>query len=397
MNILVANLGSTSFKYRLFALGDGAERQLAKGGFENVTDYGQAIDACLAALREGGHVRTAADLHGVGFKTVHGGPVSGCRAADAEVEAALAAVADLAPAHNPAYAAGIRRFREKLPGVPLVALFETAFYQWVPAYAARYAVPESWYEAGVRRYGFHGASHKFVAERSAELLGRPDIAAVARRLYQDGPRLVPGAPLRVISCHLGGSSSVTAICDGVAVDTSMGLSPQSGLPQNNRVGDLDSAALGFMQRRRQVPLETLERELTAQSGLLGLSGTSNDLRAIRAAAQAGDRRAELALDVFVHSIRHWVGAFWFEMGGCDALVFTAGIGENNPWLREMVCAGLADLGLDIDPARNDRAGPDADVAADESRTRIFVIPANEELVVARETARYLAAHPAASG
>lgn len=394
MNILVANLGSTSFKYRLFSITEGAETQRVKGGCENVTDYGCAIDDCLAALRAGGHITDARDMHGIGFKTVHGGTVSGCVTADERVETALAAVADLAPAHNPAYAADLRRFREKLPGVPLVTLFETAFCRWVPEYAVRYAVPEAWFAAGVRRFCFHGASHKFVAERSAELLGRPDIAGVARRLYQDGPRVMPGAPLRVISCHLGGSSSVTAICDGVAVDTSIGLSPQSGLPPNNRVGDLDSAALRYMQRRLEVTTEELERQLTEESGLLGLSGVSNDLRAIRAAALAGDRRAERAIDVFVHSIRHWIGAFWFELGGCDALVFTAGIGENNARLREMVCAGLADFGLDIDPERNDRATADCDVSAEESRTRIFVIPANEELVVARETARHLAAQAA---
>src|SRR5690606_1384201 len=194
-------------------------------------------------LRNEGHLRSADDLAGVGFKTVLGGDLTGCVTADETVEQALLANADLAPAHNPPYAAGIRRFREKLPGVPLVALLETAFYQRVPAYATRYAVPASWHAAGVRRSGFHGASHKYVAERSAELLGRDDIAAMVRRLYQDGPRPVSGAELRVISCHLGGSSSVTAIRDGVAVGTSMGLSPQSGLPQNNRVGDLDSAAI----------------------------------------------------------------------------------------------------------------------------------------------------------
>lgn len=391
VNLLVANLGSTSFKYRLYRIAGSSETLVAKGGFERVTDYGLAIDECLAALMSAGHVRSASDLHGVGFKAVHGGEVTGCVPADARVEAALLAVADLAPAHNPAYAAGIRRFREKLPQVPLVALFETAFYQWVPDYASRYAVPESWRAAGVRRYGFHGASHKFVAERSAELLGRPDVAAVARRLYQDGPRVVPGAPLRVISCHLGGSSSVTAIADGIATGTSMGLSAQSGLPQNNRVGDLDSAAIPFVQRRLGLQTAEAERQLAAESGLLGLSGVSNDLREIRAAALAGNRRAERAIDVFVHSIRHWIGAFWLELGGCDALVFTGGIGENNPWLREMVCAGLADLGLILDLEHNAAGRPESDLAARESRTRVFVIPANEELIVARETHRQLSA------
>lgn len=391
MNILVANLGSTSFKYRLFRFADSQESMLTKGGFERVTDFGQAIDDCLAALRQEGHVKDASDLHGVGFKTVHGGDVTGCLAADARVEEALMAAADLAPAHNPAYAAGIRQFRTKFPSVPLVALFETAFYQWVPDPARRYAVPASWHAAGVRRYGFHGASHKFIAERSAELLGRTEIADLVRRLYRDGPRPVSGQPLRVISCHLGGSSSITAIKNGVAIGTSMGLTPQSGLPQNNRVGDLDSGAIPFVQRRLHLEVKDIERQLSKESGLLALSGVSNDLREIRAAALEGNAQARTAIDVLVHSIRHWVGAFWLELGGCDALTFTGGIGENNPWLREAVCRDLGDLGLSLDRDRNQAGIPETDLSTNESRTRIYAIPANEELVVARETFRRLSA------
>ena len=277
-----------------------------------------------------------------------------------------------------------------------VALFETAFYQWVPEAARRYAVPDAWHRAGIRRFGFHGASHKYVAERSAELLGREDVAAVARRLYLDGPRRRSGAPLRIISCHLGGSSSITAIRDGIAVGTSMGLSPQSGLPQSNRVGDLDSAALPCALRRLGLTMEQAEKQLVTESGLLGLSGVSNDLRDIKSAADRGDARARLAVDVFVHSIRHWVGAFWLELGGCDALVFTAGIGENEPWLREAVCAGLSNLGLRLDAGANAGAPPETNLAETGSATRVLVIPANEELVVAREAARLLAArHPVA--
>lgn len=393
MNILVANLGSTSFKYRLFRFDGESATLITKGAQERVTDYGTAIDDCLAALRAAG----VNEIHGVGFKTVLGDNLTGCVDADEQTVASLLAAADLAPAHNPPYANGIRRFQEKLPGVPLVALFETAFYQWVHDYASRYAVPEAWHAAGVRRYGFHGASHKFVAERSAELLGREDVAAVVHHLYQYGPSPVPGAELRVISCHLGGSSSVTGIRDGLAIGTSMGLSPQSGLPQNNRVGELDSAAIPFIQRRLGLSVAEVEQQLTKASGLLGLSGVGSDLRDIRAAALAGNRRAELAIDVYIHAIRHWVGAFWFELGGCDALVFTGGIGENNPWLREMVCAGLADLGLILDPISNAALPPESDLASSDSRTRVFVITANEELVVARETRLHLlAAHPVAS-
>jgi acetate kinase len=391
MQILVANLGSTSFKYRLFDVTGSQARLLAKGGSERVTDYAAAIDLALGELASGGHLRDAKDLDAVGFKTVLGGEVTGCLLADERVEKALLDTVDLAPAHNKPYAEGLRVFRERLPNVPRVALFETAFYQWVPDHASRYAIPESWYKAGIRRYGFHGASHKYVAERSADLLGHDDIGEVVRRLYLDGPREIPGAPLRIISCHLGGSSSVTAIRDGVAIGTSMGLSPQSGLPQNNRVGDLDSAALPCAIRRLKISLEEAERQLVKESGLLGLSGVSNDVRDIKTAADKGDARAKLALDTLVQSIRHWIGAFWLELGGCDALVFTAGIGENNPWLREAICANLSDLGLVLDPVRNATAPHETDLSANGSRTHVLVIPANEELVVARETARLIAA------
>lgn len=396
MKILVANLGSTSLKYRLFRFEGGAETVIAGGSSESVRDHGRAIEACLEILRTTGHLASPGDLDAVAFKVVMGGELTGSVLADEKVEKALLAFADLAPAHNPPYASGISLFRQRFPGVPLVAVFETAFYQWMPDYARRYAVPESWHAIGVRRYGFHGASHKYVAERSAELLGRPDIAAISRHLYQDGPRVVPGAPLRVISCHLGGSSSITAIVDGLAVDTSMGLTPQSGLPQNNRVGDLDPAALAFAHRRLKLTPAAIQRQLATEGGLLGLSGVSSDLRAIRSAALQGNRRAEMATDVLVHSIRHWVGAFWFELGGCDALVFTGGIGEHHPWLREMVCAGLSELGLSVDPDRNAAGLPEADLSSPESQTRVFVIPAQEELVVAREAHHLLEAATASA-
>jgi len=396
MHVLVANLGSTSFKYRLFVLDGEQARLLTRGGSERVTDYGAAIERALQELAASGHLPSPDILGAVGFKTVLGGDLTGCLLADERVEKALRDTADLAPAHNPPYAEGLRIFRERLPSVPRVALFETAFYQWVPDCARRYAVPEAWYKAGIRRYGFHGASHKFVAERSAELLGHDDLAALVRRLYLDGPRPVAGKPLRVISCHLGGSSSVTGILNGVAIGTSMGLSPQSGLPQNNRVGDLDSAALPCAMRRLGLTQAEAERQLVKESGLLGLSGRSNDFRDIETAAGQGDTRARLALDVYVHSIRQWIGSFWVELGGCDALVFTAGIGENNAWLRTEVCEGLTDLGLVLDSTRNASAPPETDLAANNSRTRVLVIPANEELVVAREAARLISSlRPAA--
>jgi len=397
MKILVANLGSTSFKYKLFDFSDGQEALLAKGGFERVTDYSAVIEQCLQELQEGGHLPAGAKPDAVGFKTVLGRNLSGCVAADDQVLAALEGFAAVAPAHNPAYAKGIRMFREKMPDVPLVALFETAFYQWAPEAGQRYAVPEEWHEAGVRRYGFHGASHKFIAERTAELAGREDIAEGVRKLYQSGPPDAQGTPLRVVSCHLGGSSSVTGILNGCAIGTSMGLSPQSGLPQNNRVGDLDSMAIPFVAQTLGLSVEEARTQLSKEGGLLGLSGVSNDMRDIREAALAGNEKAQLAIDAFVHSIRHWMGAFILQMDGLDGLAFTGGIGENNDFIREAVCAGMSHLGLKLDAAANNACkGDEAILSAEDSAVQVAVIPANEELVVARETRLFVQANSLAT-
>ncbi len=395
MKILVANLGSTSFKYRLFAFNGSEEAMLAKGGYERVTDHGEVIEDCIRVLREEGHLKSGETLDAVGFKTVLGKGLSGCVEADDRVLDALEGFREVAPAHNPAYANGIRQFARVMPAVKRVALFETAFYQWVPEAATRYAVPPAWLEAGIRRYGFHGASHKFIAERSAELAGREDVAKAARELYQKGPQPVSGAPLRVISCHLGGSSSITAMVNGVAVGTSMGFSPQSGVPQNNRVGDLDSMAIPYMMKTRGLSLEEVEAQLTREGGLLGLSeGAGNDIRDIKEAAGKGNEHAKLALDAFIHSVRQWAGSFLFQMGGFDAFCFTGGIGEYNPDIRADICAGLAELGLTLDPQANEALmGSEGDISAADSRVRTFVIPANEELVIAREVKRFLNAKP----
>jgi len=245
-------------------------------------------------------------------------------------------------------------------------------------------------DLGIRRYGFHGASHKFIAERTAELLGNETVADRARGLYVNGPTDYAGAPLRVISCHLGGSSSVVGIRNGVAVGSSMGFSPQSGLPQNNRVGDLDSMAIPYVNKMLGLSVEEAERQLNKESGLLGLSGVSNDARDIREAAAVGHADAQIAVDVLVDSIRHWAGAFFFKMGGAEVIAFTAGIGENDPGLRAKVCAGLEDLGLVLDPAANEATirGKEGIISAPESKIKVCVIPANEELVIAREVFRY---------
>ena len=391
MKILIANLGSTSLKWRLFDSSNSPERLLHKGGFERVTDYPKAIEDCLAELKAAGAIQNENDLAAVGFKTVLAKDVTGCVRLD---DLALKAMADyngLAPAHNPPYITGIKLFAQRIPGVPLLGLFETAFYQFAPPAMMRYAVPAAWHDAGVRRFGFHGASHKFIAERSAELLGREDVAERTRRLYVDGGKTkINGAPLRVISCHLGGSSSVTGILNGAAIGTSMGMSPQSGLPQNNRVGDLDAEALPYAVKTLGLSLEEAQRQLSKESGLKGLSGVSNDIRDILEAAHAGNAAAKMSVDVFVASARHWIGSYFFELNGADAIVFTAGTGENRPEIRAAICANLDQLGIVLDPEKNQSTrAAEAVISAANSRVKILVIPTNEELVVAREVKRFL--------
>jgi len=394
MKILVANIGSTSLKWRLFDFSNGTERLLHKGGFERVADYSQAIDDCLTQLRDAGVLASEKDLAAIGFKTVIAKNVTGCVRLDEHVLQAMADFNGLAPAHNPPYITGIKLFAHRMPTVPLVALFETAFYQFAPEASMRYAVPDAWYQIGVRRWGFHGASHKFIAERSAELLGRNDVAERARHLYVDGGKTkTHGAPLRVISCHLGGSSSVTGILNGAAIGTSMGLSPQSGLPQNNRIGDLDSEAIPYAVKTLGITVEEAQRQLTKESGLKGLSGISNDIRDVETAAEQGNASAKLALDVFVASARHWIGSYFFQLNGCDALVFTAGIGENDAPIRAAICANLDQLGIVLDAEKNKVTRcAETLISAPNSRTQVWVVPTNEELVIARETKRFLESH-----
>jgi acetate kinase len=391
MKILVANIGSTSLKWRLFDFSNNAERMLHKGGFERVTDYHKAIEDCLGELKKANAISDESEINAVGFKTVIAKDVTGCVRLDERVLQAMADYNGLAPAHNPPYIKGIKLFAERVPQVPLIALFETAFHQFAPEASQRYAVPDEWLKIGVRRWGFHGASHKFIAERSAELLCRPDVVERARQLYVNkGGTKISGAPLRVISCHLGGSASVTGILNGASIGTSMGLSPQSGLPQNNRVGDLDPEALPYAVKTFGISVEEAQKQLTTRSGMLGLSGVSNDMRDIKDAADKGDAKAKLALDIFYASTRHWIGAYFLEMNGADAIVFTAGTGENNAWAREAICANLTNLGIKLDPAKNNPVrATEAIISAVDSAVKVFVIPTNEELVVAREAKRFL--------
>jgi len=397
VKILVANLGSTSLKWRLFEFSAGTEKLLHKGGFERVADYSKAIEDCLLQLKQANQIHDESELSAVGFKTIMARDVNGCVLLDENVVRAMEVYNGIAPAHNPPYINGIRQFARRMPGVPLVGLFETAFYQWLPEPAVRYAVPESWHQAGVRRWGFHGASHKFIAERSAELLGREEVAARAQQLYVDGGAAKVRQPeLRVISCHLGGSSSITGILNGVAVGTSMGLSPQSGLPHNNRVGDLDSFALPFLMHATGLTLQQAEKLMCTDSGLKALSGGCNDIRDLESESARGNSRAQLALDVLVHQARHWIGSLFLQLNGADALVFTAGAGENRYSLREAICANLDRLGIVLDSEKNKQTqGKEGIISAPASGVKVMVIPTNEELVVAREVKRLLEKEPPA--
>jgi acetate kinase len=401
VKVLVANLGSTSFKYRLFDLPEtagstGGERELARGGVERigaaesrvyatagstkleavrpVPDHAVALAAALEQLTaEGGPLTSVEEVAAVGFKAVHGGRVSGVVRVGPDVLAAMEEMAAVAPAHNPPYVKAMRLLGERLPKVPLVAAFETGFHATIPDRNALYAVPTDWVEKHlVRRWGFHGASHRFVATRVTELVA-------AKR------------PLRAISCHLGGSSSVCWIRDGKSVGTSMGMSPQSGLPQNNRAGDFDPFALLHVAKQTGRGFEDLLAELSGKAGLAGMSGTSGDMRDLEEAAAAGSRRAQTAIDVYVASIRHWLGAGIVELGGLDCIAFAGGIGENSPLTRAAVLAGLADLGIAIDPQANEaKASGEREIGAADARVKVWVIPTNEELIVARQTRDVLA-------
>ncbi len=392
MKVLVANLGSTSFKYRLFDMAD--ERQLARGGIErigakdspsfvdiggqrqdattHVPDHAEAVRLCLAQLTAPGTgcLADAGEVSAIGFKAVHAGGISGVQRVTPTVLAAMEDMSEVAPAHNPPYIAAMRLLSEKLPEIPLVAAFETGFHQTIPDRNKYYPAPFEWAEKyHIKRWGFHGASHRYIATRTAELLGRED--------------------LRVVSCHLGGSNSLCAIRGRTSVATSMGMSPQSGVPHNNRAGDFDPFAIPVIMKHTGQSLGQVLEDLAERSGLLGLSGVSGDIRDLESAAAGGVARARLALDVFTSDIRKSLGAMVFELGGADAIVFTGGIGENGAGIRTAVVGGLEELGIELDPAANSTAKGEAKLNTTSSRTQIWIIPTNEELIVARQTKQLL--------
>ena len=392
MKILVANLGSTSFKYRLFDMAD--EKQLARGGIERigaaesdcfveiagerqqltapVPDHAVAVRQCLQQLTdpEIGCLQETAEVAAIGFKAVHGGSISGVQRIDEQVLSAMEAMNTVAPAHNPPYIAAMRQLAERLPEIPLVAAFETGFHATIAEPLRSYAIPYDWGEQWhIKRWGFHGASHRYIAYRTAQLLNQED--------------------LKVISCHLGGSSSLCAIRGQQSVMTSMGMSPQTGIPHNNRVGDFDPFALPGIIEKTGKTLEEVLDDLATRSGLLGLSGLSGDVRDLQAAAEQGDERARLALDLFTSEVRRYLGGLLVELGGADVIVFTGGIGENGVQIRSHVCANLQRLGIELDAEANVAADGEACISSQQSQTQVWVVPTNEELIVARQTKEFL--------
>ena len=393
MNILVINAGSSSLKYQL--LNPETQEVLAKGlcerigidgkftykptGKEAVKEadvamptHSEAIQAVLNALVDpaNGVIASMDEIGAVGHRVVHGGEkfASSVLITD-EVMAAIEECNPLAPLHNPANIIGIKACQALMPNTPMVAVFDTAFHQTMPPVAYTYALPYEYYEQDkVRRYGFHGTSHKYVYQRAAAMLGKPI------------------EELKLISCHLGNGSSVTAIDGGKSVDTSMGFTPLAGLPMGTRCGDIDAGILEYLMNKHGYNIDEMLSILNKKSGVLGISGVSSDFRDLEAAALQGNQRAQLALDSFDYNVKKLIGAYAAAMGGVDAIIFTAGVGENGPDTRANVVSGLEYMGVKLDAEKNNTRGKEVDVATDDSKVRVLVIPTNEELMIAMDTA-----------
>ena len=395
MKILVINCGSSSIKYRLFDMRDQSElagglierigEKVAQvthraGGLEAeaaepIADYQAGVRCVLRLLTRTGEsppLRSTDEIDGVGHRVVHGGEqFSDAVLIDDGVIAAIDRFCELAPLHNPANLAGIRAAMHHLPGKPQVAVFDTAFFQTMPPAAYIYALPYEWYtDRHIRRYGFHGTSHRYVSLIAAELLGK--------------------AQPNLVTMHLGNGCSVTSIRAGKAIDQSMGLTPLEGLVMGTRSGDVDPAIV-FHLVRLGIGLDAIHQAMENRGGLLGISGVSRDLRDVHKAAEAGNERAKLAIEVFAHRARKYLGAFLAGLGRCDALVFTGGIGEGAAFMRARILAGLTPLGIELDPQRNERQVPGPFcISTDASPTAAWVIPTNEELMIARDTCRLIA-------
>ena len=387
MNILICNVGSTSLKYQLFAMDQG-EKVLASGGAERVgtgksefywknslsgesgrfskplPSHREAIGCMIDALTSG-VIKNLDEVNCVGFKVVHAKGVSGVQYLTEDVLAAMAAFNSVAPAHNPPYIAAIRQFRELMPDTPLIGSFETAFHQTMPPKAYLYPIPaELAKKEGIRRYGFHGASLEYLSTWAAEKMGRSD--------------------LRLVCCHLGGSSSICAVKNGKSIDTSLGMSLQCGIMQNNRIGDMDPYVIFHLMGCCGMSAEEVKTMLQSKSGFLGMSGgKSGDLRDVEEAALAGDENCKNALDSYCYNIKKYIGAYSAAMGGLDAIVFGGGIGRNGKTVRSAALEDMEYLGIKLDENKNLCAVGD-DISAEGSKVRIFVVDTNEEIIVARK-------------
>ena len=391
MNVLVINCGSSSLKFQL--INSESEAVLAKGlcerigidgrltyqpagGEKNVSEkamptHTEAIQFVIDALTDAdtGVVKSLDEIGAVGHRVVHGGEkFAKSVVVTPEVKAAIAECNDLAPLHNPANLIGIEACESLMPGTPQVVVFDTAFHQTMPEKAYMYGLPYEYYEKyKVRRYGFHGTSHSFVSKRVAEIVGKPYNAT------------------KTIVCHLGNGASVSAVLNGESVDTSMGLTPLEGLVMGTRSGDIDPAIMEFIAKKENLDIAGIMNILNKKSGVEGVSGVSSDFRDLEAAAKAGNKRAELAIDVFAYRVAKYVGAYTAAMNGVDNIVFTAGIGENCSFVRTKICSYLGYLGITIDEEANGKRGEEIVISTPDSKVKVLVVPTNEELAIARET------------
>ncbi len=394
MNVLVINAGSSSLKYQL--MDPETQHILAKGLCERIgidgrlthkvpdkdivyeaeipmPTHAEAIQAVMDALLspEHGVISSMDEIDAVGHRVVHGGEAfAESVKIDDDVMEKIEECIPLAPLHNPANITGIRACQEVMPDVPMVAVFDTAFHQTMPSHAFMYELPYEYYEEDkVRRYGFHGTSHKYVSQRAADMVGRP--------IEQ----------LKIITCHLGNGSSITAVDGGKSVDTSMGFTPLAGLPMGTRSGDLDAGILEYLMERHDYTIEEMLNILNKKSGVLGLSGVSSDFRDLSDAAAAGNERAALAIEIFNYDVKKLIGAYAAAMGGVDVLVFTAGVGENSADQRMEMTSGLEFMGIKMDAEANNVRGKEAIISAPDSRVTVLLIPTDEELMIAQDAAR----------
>ena len=392
MNVLVINCGSSSLKFQL--INSESEAVLAKGlcerigidgrltyqpagGEKNVSEkamptHTEAIQFVIDALTDAdtGVVKSLDEIGAVGHRVVHGGEkFAKSVVVTPEVKAAIAECNDLAPLHNPANLIGIEACESLMPGTPQVVVFDTAFHQTMPEKAYMYGLPYEYYEKyKVRRYGFHGTSHSFVSKRVAEIVGKPYNAT------------------KTIVCHLGNGASVSAVLNGESVDTSMGLTPLEGLVMGTRSGDIDPAIMEFIAKKENLDIDGVMNVLNKKSGVAGMSGVSSDFRDLEAAYNEGNERAIAAVEVFSYRVAKYIGSYAAAMNGVDDIVFTAGIGENDDYVREEVCKYLGYLGVDFDSEVNTGLrGKEAELTKEGSKVKVFVIPTNEELAIARET------------